>query len=198
MLSVLDSDKRLADHFGGKVSPCLSMFPCQKTKLSPNNHQMHLGYHAIRELLAKFAEERMTARSAPAPTPVPRQQPPPSAPSGPSSSHAHSNAHPQQPPPHTPSHPRVPPADEIPHIGHGDKVKREAGELVDDIKDVREKEKERDRDRDRVGHSETRSSRGEKEEKGHRERDKDRYGDRDEKDRYDKYEKHDRDRREER
>ncbi|KAJ3557022.1 hypothetical protein NM688_g1695 [Phlebia brevispora] len=36
-LSVLDSDRRLADHFGGK---------------------MHLGYHELRNMLAKFKEER--------------------------------------------------------------------------------------------------------------------------------------------
>ncbi|KAG7092644.1 hypothetical protein E1B28_008983 [Marasmius oreades] len=36
-LSVLDSDRRLADHFGGK---------------------MHLGYHELRNMLGKFKEER--------------------------------------------------------------------------------------------------------------------------------------------
>ncbi|KAL0577941.1 splicing factor [Marasmius crinis-equi] len=36
-LSVLDSDRRLADHFGGK---------------------MHLGYHELRNMLAKFKEDR--------------------------------------------------------------------------------------------------------------------------------------------
>jgi len=36
-LSVLDSDRRLADHFGGK---------------------MHLGYHELRNMLGKFREER--------------------------------------------------------------------------------------------------------------------------------------------
>ncbi|KAF8350568.1 hypothetical protein F5887DRAFT_939880 [Amanita rubescens] len=36
-LSVLDSDRRLADHFGGK---------------------MHLGYHELRNMLTKFREER--------------------------------------------------------------------------------------------------------------------------------------------
>jgi len=47
-LSVLDSDRRLADHFGGK---------------------MHLGYHELRNMLAKFREERekakLTSSSAP-------------------------------------------------------------------------------------------------------------------------------------
>ncbi|KAJ7219484.1 hypothetical protein GGX14DRAFT_592396 [Mycena pura] len=41
-LSVLDSDRRLADHFGGK---------------------MHLGYHELRNMLAKFREEREKAKS---------------------------------------------------------------------------------------------------------------------------------------
>jgi hypothetical protein len=41
MLSVLDSDKRLADHFGGK---------------------MHLGFHELRKIMATWAEQRMQAR----------------------------------------------------------------------------------------------------------------------------------------
>ncbi|KAL4067912.1 hypothetical protein V8B97DRAFT_1939834 [Scleroderma yunnanense] len=45
-LSVLDSDRRLADHFGGK---------------------MHLGYHELRNMLAKFREEREKRKVA---TPV--------------------------------------------------------------------------------------------------------------------------------
>ncbi|KAJ7273332.1 LUC7-domain-containing protein [Mycena rebaudengoi] len=44
-LSVLDSDRRLADHFGGK---------------------MHLGYHELRNMLSKFREEREKAKLAPA------------------------------------------------------------------------------------------------------------------------------------
>ncbi|KAF7363615.1 putative U1 snRNP protein [Mycena sanguinolenta] len=43
-LSVLDSDRRLADHFGGK---------------------MHLGYHELRNMLGKFREEREKAKNAP-------------------------------------------------------------------------------------------------------------------------------------
>ncbi|KAJ7709697.1 hypothetical protein B0H17DRAFT_1124244 [Mycena rosella] len=43
-LSVLDSDRRLADHFGGK---------------------MHLGYHELRNMLSKFREEREKAKLAP-------------------------------------------------------------------------------------------------------------------------------------
>ncbi|KLO11847.1 LUC7-domain-containing protein, partial [Schizopora paradoxa] len=43
-LSVLDSDRRLADHFGGK---------------------MHLGYHELRNTLKKFMEEREKRRNAP-------------------------------------------------------------------------------------------------------------------------------------
>jgi len=45
-LSVLDSDRRLADHFGGK---------------------MHLGYHELRNMLQKFKEEREKAKNAPPP-----------------------------------------------------------------------------------------------------------------------------------
>ncbi|KAF6763923.1 small nuclear ribonucleoprotein [Ephemerocybe angulata] len=41
-LSVLDSDRRLADHFGGK---------------------MHLGYHELRNMLNKFKEEREKRKS---------------------------------------------------------------------------------------------------------------------------------------
>jgi len=43
-LSVLDSDRRLADHFGGK---------------------MHLGYHELRNMLGKFREEREKRKMAP-------------------------------------------------------------------------------------------------------------------------------------
>ncbi|KAF8637381.1 hypothetical protein AX17_002879 [Amanita inopinata Kibby_2008] len=42
-LSVLDSDRRLADHFGGK---------------------MHLGYHELRNMLSKFREEREKRKTA--------------------------------------------------------------------------------------------------------------------------------------
>jgi len=43
-LSVLDSDRRLADHFGGK---------------------MHLGYHELRNMLSKFKEEREKRKMGP-------------------------------------------------------------------------------------------------------------------------------------
>ncbi|KAG6833697.1 hypothetical protein H0H87_002894 [Tephrocybe sp. NHM501043] len=50
-LSVLDSDRRLADHFGGK---------------------MHLGYHELRNMLSKFREEREKRKMAPpSTTPAP-------------------------------------------------------------------------------------------------------------------------------
>ncbi|TCD64539.1 splicing factor [Steccherinum ochraceum] len=43
-LSVLDSDRRLADHFGGK---------------------MHLGYHELRNMLSKFKEDRENRKMQP-------------------------------------------------------------------------------------------------------------------------------------
>ncbi|KAG8217866.1 hypothetical protein J3R82DRAFT_6032 [Butyriboletus roseoflavus] len=43
-LSVLDSDRRLADHFGGK---------------------MHLGYHELRNMLSKFREDREKRKMGP-------------------------------------------------------------------------------------------------------------------------------------
>jgi len=60
-LSVLDSDRRLADHFGGK---------------------MHLGYHELRKMLEEFKKTRMEApkQSAPMqppPGPSAGQRPPP-------------------------------------------------------------------------------------------------------------------------
>ncbi|WVF71173.1 hypothetical protein IAT40_005971 [Kwoniella sp. CBS 6097] len=141
MLSVLDSDKRLADHFGGKL---------------------HLGYHELRKLLGVFAEARMTGRPWPiipvkdkpesadadadtdananaAEAPVPSAPAAPAAPAGPRST---TLAPPPSGPsageaPHTPVHSKIPPADEIPAVGHGDKVKREAGELEDDLKERR-------------------------------------------------------------
>jgi hypothetical protein len=48
-LSVLDSDRRLADHFGGK---------------------MHLGYHELRNMLSKFREEREKRKMAPPAVPT--------------------------------------------------------------------------------------------------------------------------------
>ncbi|KIO16662.1 hypothetical protein M407DRAFT_241405 [Tulasnella calospora MUT 4182] len=62
-LSVLDSDRRLADHFGGK---------------------MHLGYHELRQMLEQFKEAR-SKRHAPPPMAHPHSGPPPAGmpPSGP-------------------------------------------------------------------------------------------------------------------
>lgn len=57
-LSVLDSDRRLADHFGGK---------------------MHLGYHELRNMLSKFKEEREKRKAAGGSVAAP-----PNAPGGPS------------------------------------------------------------------------------------------------------------------
>jgi hypothetical protein len=57
-LSVLDSDRRLADHFGGK---------------------MHLGYHELRNMLSKFKEEREKRKMAP-PSSVPSGAVPSSGP----------------------------------------------------------------------------------------------------------------------
>jgi len=47
-LSVLDSDRRLADHFGGK---------------------MHLGYHELRNMLSQFRADREARKNVPAPLP---------------------------------------------------------------------------------------------------------------------------------
>ena len=100
---------------------------------------MHLGYHELRKLLSEFAEERMAARNQNQNQNQPygaRSQAPPSAPSGPSS---------KMPVPQTPIHSKVPPADEMPVVGHGDKIKREAGELVEDVKVEREERSSRSR-----------------------------------------------------
>ena len=110
----------------------------------------------------------------------PRPNPPPFAPSGPSGNRGDV--------PHTPLHaPKVPPADEMPVVGHGDKVKREAGELVEDVKEEKDRES-RDRYRDERerydGHKSERGDRSDKErESRHRD---DRY-ERSGSDRYDKY-----------
>jgi len=71
----------------------------------------------------------------------PRSAAPPSAPSGPSSNSK------MAPPPQTPIHSQIPPADEMPVVGHGDKVKREAGELVEDVKVEREERRHRHEDK---------------------------------------------------
>ncbi|ORY26318.1 hypothetical protein BCR39DRAFT_566030 [Naematelia encephala] len=188
MLSVLDSDKRLADHFGGK---------------------MHLGYHEIRQVLAKLGEERMLARNGYGGGAPQQAQPPPnapSAPSGPRGSNVFAPPPPQLTPakneavPHTPLGPRVPPPEEMPAVGHGDKVKREAGELVEDIKEerAREYDQERSRDsreRDRPRESRYRDREGESRD-GERERHRERNRDRDGEDKYERSSKYDdRDRR---
>ncbi|WVQ67310.1 uncharacterized protein L199_005506 [Kwoniella botswanensis] len=190
MLSVLDSDKRLADHFGGKL---------------------HLGYHELRRLLGIFAEARMTGRpwpvvppketpatgpnpdqpmeengdsSAPAPPP-PSENPaiPPSAPSGPRSSALAPPSHLQDDTPHTPVHSKVPPADEIPVVGHGDKVKREAGELEDDLRERRGSRDDSLRDRERSHRDRDDRDRERSSRYDDRERDRDRHSDRRDRDR---------------
>jgi len=58
-LSVLDSDRRLADHFGGK---------------------MHLGYHELRKMLEEFGKRKLTAPASRSQTSA---MPPPEAPAAP-------------------------------------------------------------------------------------------------------------------
>ncbi|KAH7929715.1 putative U1 snRNP protein [Leucogyrophana mollusca] len=58
-LSVLDSDRRLADHFGGK---------------------MHLGYHELRNMLGKFREDREKRKMAPPSSAPPAASAAPGAP----------------------------------------------------------------------------------------------------------------------
>ncbi|KAL7422031.1 splicing factor [Cryptotrichosporon argae] len=171
MLSVLDSDKRLADHFGGK---------------------MHLGFNELRKLLTSFAEARLAARhGGPPPSVNPLAGPPAAAPPA----QAHHLAPPPPPGPggplgpRTPDHPRVPPADELPAVGHGDKVKREAGELVEDVKDVRERAEhgarydDRERERERARERERPDARYERSRYDDRDRAHDRRHDYDDRDR---------------
>jgi LUC7 N_terminus len=62
-LSVLDSDRRLADHFGGKVGdPTIWL---RSVLISGNFVQMHLGYHELRNMLGKFREERDKRKMGP-------------------------------------------------------------------------------------------------------------------------------------
>jgi RNA-binding protein Luc7-like 2 len=166
MLSVLDSDKRLADHFGGKVS--LPLFP--RLKADP---QLHLGYQELRKILADIAENRMQQRNNRPPPQVQPFQPPlnapsgPSAPTGPTQNFQNNSGYAPSPPvPRTPNHGLVPPADELPAVGHGDKVKREAGELVEDVKESRYESRREDRYRDHVRDS------GDKYDSGGRRRDR--------------------------
>jgi len=67
-LSVLDSDRRLADHFGGKVS-LAPVHICQDLLIHAFS-QMHLGYHELRNMLTKFKEEREKRKMAPPPAPA--------------------------------------------------------------------------------------------------------------------------------
>ena len=97
----------------------------------------------------------------------------------------------------------------MPGVGHGDKVKREAGELVEDVKEVKSNrdgdasgmERDRYRERDRSDRSDRDRERDRERDSGRdrdrgRERDRDRYRDRDgdrDRNREDKYDKYDRD-----
>lgn len=168
-LSVLDSDRRLADHFGGK---------------------MHLGYHELRQKLEEFNAQRQAARSglgnrgpgggmgmgpggsrqngygganatptnapsgpssrglAPPPQQQQQQQQPSTTPSA-SSSFGHA------PPPPGPSTPSRHTASAAMQVGvenemdggallpgHGDKRKREAQELLEDARSTRDRGEE--------------------------------------------------------
>ncbi|THH13946.1 hypothetical protein EW146_g6345 [Bondarzewia mesenterica] len=65
-LSVLDSDRRLADHFGGKV--CIRSSRSVGLSSPSLSSQMHLGYHELRNMLLKFKEDREKRKSQPAPS----------------------------------------------------------------------------------------------------------------------------------
>ncbi|KAH8090466.1 hypothetical protein HD553DRAFT_6064 [Filobasidium floriforme] len=140
-LSVLDSDRRLADHFGGK---------------------MHLGYHELRKLIDQFNEQRrqgQAARYGPPPiAPGPGGPPPPShnnlaPPSGPSGPRGY-DQQPHTPTPHSHGSASAVKA-ELPYDGdsivpgHGDKRKREAHELSDAIRENEERDRKRHRSRER-------------------------------------------------
>ncbi len=64
-LSVLDSDRRLADHFGGKVCYTIPSSKHQALTLGHDIAQMHLGYHELRNMLIKFKEERDKRKMGP-------------------------------------------------------------------------------------------------------------------------------------
>lgn len=71
-LSVLDSDRRLADHFGGKVR----VYAYAGFWSDHFFAQMHLGYHELRKMLEEFSKRKATISSArPA-----SSMPPPEAP----------------------------------------------------------------------------------------------------------------------
>lgn len=81
-LSVLDSDRRLADHFGGKVSLYVPRYCSRyRTEISCVS-QMHLGYHELRNMLSKFKEERDKRKMAPPAVPSGTASAAPSGPPG--------------------------------------------------------------------------------------------------------------------
>ncbi|KAJ9109165.1 hypothetical protein QFC21_000494 [Naganishia friedmannii] len=148
-LSILDSDRRLADHFGGK---------------------MHLGYHELRKLLEKFNEQRQARMGMNGPRPTGPPVPP--APRGPMTGAPLAPSAPRfggAPAPHnglmappsasfdgpmTPTGQIGLPVDldreadsAIP--GHGDKKRREAMELMQDSRHERSRDDDRERRRDR-------------------------------------------------
>ena len=71
-LSVLDSDRRLADHFGGKVRFTIRVY-CDFSVTLPA--KMHLGYHELRNMLVKFKEDRDKRKMGP-PSSMPSGGPP--------------------------------------------------------------------------------------------------------------------------
>jgi hypothetical protein len=79
-LSILDSDRRLADHFGGKVRPSILEILWLPLLSLFGGIQMHLGYKELRELLNKIREERNKPRAAPPPVAVSSSAPAPSGP----------------------------------------------------------------------------------------------------------------------
>ncbi|KAH7098003.1 LUC7-domain-containing protein [Auriculariales sp. MPI-PUGE-AT-0066] len=128
-LSVLDSDRRLADHFGGK---------------------MHLGYHELRNLLKKFADEREARRNAPLPLPA-------------------NVSSVSMGPPGVPGAPAGPAADR-----DRDRDRDRGGYDRDRERSDRDKDRHRERDRDRDrGHDRDRER-----DRGDRDRDRDRYSSR--------------------
>ena len=81
-LSILDSDRRLADHFGGKVRPSfhVSLFSDTSLLTSPLGIlQMHLGYLKLRQMIEVFEQKRRdgtgpaAALAAGVGTPLPNQ-----------------------------------------------------------------------------------------------------------------------------
>ena len=56
-LSILDSDRRLADHFSGKVRAIAA-------RIATLTEQLHLGYHRLRELVSEFEHQRKATAQA--------------------------------------------------------------------------------------------------------------------------------------